>query len=207
MRMSRSDLNTLRALGLYLHEGFLSPIACCQLRRDVQAGAAEAATIIGDGGDVIIDQTVRRAESFDITDAGLRTDVSRQFDTLLPGLAAHYGVALSGYEAPYVVRYPTGGFYRPHTDNDEGGHGSPETSHRKVSCVVFLNGTGPAAQEDSFAGGALAFFRLANRPNSETCKTFLYPEPNLLVAFRSGVCHEVLPVMAGCRWTLVTWFH
>jgi hypothetical protein len=139
--MSRSDLNALRALGLYVHEGFLSPIACRQLRRDVQAGAAEAATIIGDGGDVIVDQTVRRAESFDINDAGLRKDVSRHFDSLLPGLAAHYGVALSGYEAPYVVRYPTGGFYRPHTEC----HGSPETSHRKVSCVVFLNGAGPAA--------------------------------------------------------------
>jgi predicted 2-oxoglutarate/Fe(II)-dependent dioxygenase YbiX len=34
----------------------------------------------------------------------------------------------------------------------------------------------------------------------------LYPEPNLLVAFRSETFHEVLPVAAGVRWTLATWF-
>ena len=204
--MPRSNLEALRALGLFLHEDFLASGACRSLCVDAWAGASEAATIIS-GSDVVVDPSVRRAECFDITEAQLREDVHRQLDAVLPKLAAHYGVALSGYEAPQVVRYPPGGFYRPHTDSDERSHGSAEAYRRKVSCVVFLNGSGPSTRDTSFAGGALAFFRLAERPTSENCKTFLYPEPNLLVAFKSGVYHEVLPVLAGFRWTLVTWFH
>jgi predicted 2-oxoglutarate/Fe(II)-dependent dioxygenase YbiX len=204
--MPRSNLEALRALGLFLDEDFLASEACRRLRDDARAGTSETATIVS-GIDVIVDPGVRRAECFDITEARLREHVHRQLDGVLPRLAAHYGVVLSGYEAPHVVRYPIGGFYRPHVDSDEKSQGAAETCRRKVSCVVFLNGSTPSTRDDSFAGGALAFFRLAERPTSENCKTFLYPEPNLLVAFKSGVYHEVLPVMAGFRWTLVTWFY
>jgi predicted 2-oxoglutarate/Fe(II)-dependent dioxygenase YbiX len=204
--MPLSNLEELRVLGLFLHEDFLPSGACRRLCIDAQAGAPEAATITR-GSDVVVDPSIRRAECFDITEAKLRADVHRQLDAILPKLAAHYGVALSGFEKPQVVRYPAGGFYRPHTDSDEGSHGSAEACRRKVSCVVFLNGSGSSTEDVRFAGGALAFFRLAERPTSENCKTFLYPETNLLVAFKSGVYHEVCAILAGFRWTLVTWFH
>jgi SM-20-related protein len=204
--MPRSELEALRALGLFLSEDFLASGVCRSLCVEAETGDSEAAAIVS-GTDVVVDPSVRRAECFDITEARLREEVHRQLDAVLPRLAAHYGVALSGYEAPQVVRYPTGGFYRPHKDSDDRSHGSADAYRRKVSCVVFLNGSGRSARDTGFAGGALAFFRLAEPPTSENCKTFLYPEPNLLVAFKSEVYHEVLPVMAGFRWTLVTWFY
>jgi SM-20-related protein len=204
--MPRSNLEEFRALGLFLYEAFLPSGACRRLCIDAQAGASEAATITR-GSDVVVDRTVRRADCFDIREAGLQAEVHRQLDAILPKLAAHYGVALSNFEKPQVVRYPAGGFYRPHTDSDDESHGSGETYRRKVSCVVFLNDSASSGEDVRFAGGALAFFRLTDRPTSENCKTFLYPETNLLVAFKSEIYHEVRPILDGFRWTLVTWFY
>jgi hypothetical protein len=98
--MPRSDITALRSLGLFLRTGFLSPTTCHQLRQGARAEVAEAATILGDGGDVIVDQRVRRAESFDIRDASLRREVADQFDAVLPALASHFDLALSDYEPP-----------------------------------------------------------------------------------------------------------
>jgi predicted 2-oxoglutarate/Fe(II)-dependent dioxygenase YbiX len=203
--MSRSDLQALRKLGLYLHEEFLSPTDCRRLLLDAQAGEAEAATIVDKCGNVIVDQGMRRAESFGISDGVLRETVRGRFAALQPNLETYFGVTLVDCEAPYIVRYPIGGFYRPHGDNDCKARASAD--ERKVSCVLFLNGSAAFAKDECFVGGALAFFRLGKNETAEGCKSFLHPIPALLVAFRSATCHEVLPVMAGCRWTLVTWFH
>lgn len=204
--MRRSDFETLRASGLYIKRDFFSPGVCGDLRSEAGARPREAATIVSDG-EVVVDPTVRLAECFDIDDNGLRNEVQCRLVGVRPELAVHFEIDLSSFEPPQVIRYPTGGFYRPHKDNEgRASNELGEVCRRRVSCVVFLNGAGSSASDGGFVGGALAFFRLARSPTAENCKTFLYPEPNLLVAFKSETYHEVLLVAAGVRWTLATWF-
>jgi predicted 2-oxoglutarate/Fe(II)-dependent dioxygenase YbiX len=75
-----------------------------------------------------------------------------------------------------------------------------------VSVVVFLNAQATHPVEETFEGGALAFYGLMKAPGMEHAGIPLEPEAGLLVAFRSDVMHEVSPVTRGERYTLVSWF-
>jgi SM-20-related protein len=200
--MPRPNADELRALGLFLEPDFFTTELCRELRLNFNKEPAQPANIFIDGT-VTTDPSVRRAECRHLV-AVLRANVCSRLDAILPAVAKHYEISLIDYEAPQIVRYSTGGFFRPHIDNALSGDGPAELNHRKVSCVAFLNSSGSSS--DGFIGGALAFFGLGERPSYDHYKTFLYPVEGLLVAFRSNVYHEVLPVMAGERFTLVTWF-
>jgi SM-20-related protein len=202
MEMTREKLEELRGLGLFLAPDFFSPDLCEALRHACDAASTEAASILVNGV-ATVDSSVRHAETSEILDRDLSARAGNRLGSILPTAAKHYGVKLTDYEAPQIVRYRAGRFYRPHIDNDGAESG---TSRRKVSCVVFLNSSGRSTDNAGFVGGALAFFRLAEDPTEDNCKTLLYPTAGLLVAFKSSLYHEVLPVVAGERFTLVTWF-
>jgi SM-20-related protein len=202
-KMPRSNLDELRALGLFLAPEFFAAELCHELRLTIEKVPAQPASIFVDGV-VTADPGVRRADCYDLAAGPLRVNVCSRLDAILPAVAKHYEVPLTGYEAPQIVRYSTGGFFRPHVDNAPSSDGPAELRRRKVSCVAFLNSS--TNSSEGFVGGALAFFRLAEQPSCDNSKTFLYPVTGLLVAFRSDVYHEVLPVMANERFALVTWF-
>jgi SM-20-related protein len=201
----RSNLDVLRTLGLFLIPDFFPTTLCRELRLAVERWPAEAAYIFAEGV-ASVDERVRRAESCDISEAAPSISVCDRLKAVLPTIATHFGVPLTSYEPPQIVRYRVGGYYRPHVDASRSSAGPAVLRHRTVSCVVFLNGSEDAADNANFVGGALAFFRLVEPPTFDNCKTFLYPVSGLLVAFRSSIYHEVLPVIAGERFTLVTWF-
>src|SRR5205085_9991991 len=70
---------------------------------------------------------------------------------------------------------------------------------RRVSIVIFLNA-------GDYEGGALTFYGLVDDPSWKTFGFALEATPGLLVAFPSHVRHEVTPVTAGDRYTVVDWF-
>ncbi|HET6851381.1 MAG TPA: 2OG-Fe(II) oxygenase, partial [Pyrinomonadaceae bacterium] len=73
---------------------------------------------------------------------------------------------------------------------------------RRISIVVFLNGSSTEPQADCFCGGALTFY-----DEKDATRSFdLSGETGLLVAFRADTFHEVLPVTSGERFTIITWF-
>jgi predicted 2-oxoglutarate/Fe(II)-dependent dioxygenase YbiX len=196
------DPGGLRRLGLFVVERFLDEALLARLLDLGRSGPAEAARVlVGEAG--LVDGRVRRAGQLRLTDV-LLAQVGRLLDALLPELAEHFAVRLSGYQLPQLIRYTAGDFYRAHTDNHPGG--PPELAARKVSCVAFLNGHTLPVSAGGFVGGALAFYRLTPRPTPDDCRTLLRPEPGLLVAFPSGLYHEVWPVLEGERYTLVTWY-
>jgi len=87
----------------------------------------------------------------------------------------------SGYD---LLRYQEGGYYIQHTDNFK-------TQPRTVSMSFNLN--------DDYIGGEFAFFdremQIRTRPGSVVVfpSNFMYP-------------HEVMPVIKGTRYSIVTWF-
>ena len=87
----------------------------------------------------------------------------------------------TGYQ---LLRYETGQFYTQHTD-------SYEKHFRCISCSFALN--------DEYEGGEFAFFdrkttiRLPKGAAIMFPSNFMYP-------------HEILPVLSGTRYSVVTWF-
>ena len=197
----QDQLDELRSLGLFLKADFLDRDLCATLRQAGAAQCIEPASILVNGN-AAVDSRIRHAETADIRDRGLDAEIRCHLESIMPAISKQYGTDLAHYEDPQIIRYQPGGFYRPHIDDDE----RTGMVRRKVSCVVFLNTSGRSAGDGVFTGGALSFFRLPSNVTEENCRTLLYPTTGLLVAFKSSVYHEVLPVLEGERFTLVTWF-
>jgi Rps23 Pro-64 3,4-dihydroxylase Tpa1-like proline 4-hydroxylase len=87
----------------------------------------------------------------------------------------------TGYD---LLRYQTGEFYTQHTD-------SFVHQQRSVSCSLSLN--------DDYTGGEFAFF---NR------EIVIRPKIGSVIVFPSNFMypHEIMPVIEGTRYSIITWY-
>jgi predicted 2-oxoglutarate/Fe(II)-dependent dioxygenase YbiX len=105
-------------------------------------------------------------------------EVLRRYHAHFPRCQVERG---TGFE---LLRYRTGGFYRQHTDSF---HHAP----RELACSFLLN--------DDFEGGEFAFFDRTRRFAMRQGDAILFPA-NFMYP------HEIVPVTAGVRYAIVTWF-
>lgn len=104
-----------------------------------------------------------------------------------------FNTRLRWFEAPQVLRYTSGGYYRPHCDSDgwnkEKQVWEPALD-RHLSLLIYL--------DDDYDGGELVF------PNFDFK---LNPRSGLLVAFPSDhrYLHGAMPVLFGHRHAIVSW--
>jgi predicted 2-oxoglutarate/Fe(II)-dependent dioxygenase YbiX len=87
----------------------------------------------------------------------------------------------TGYD---LLRYQTGGFYKVHTD-------SATDTMRTLSCSFILN--------DDYEGGGWEFFNGEIKLNPPKGSAIVFPS-NFLYP------HAITPVIAGTRFSIVTWF-
>ena len=188
----------LRDLGVFARPGFLDGATCSRIRAAMDRGVVEAAEIYAGG--YVVDENVRR--TFDVeVDATAVGVVERAFAAVRPEVSDFFGVALGAAEGPGFLRYPPGGFYRAHRDQLDGP--AVECS-RRVSLVLFL--TSASGQGDGRCeGGSLRLYGVAD-PAREAVSLDIVPAEGTLIAFRSHVLHEVLPVIRGVRDAIVDWF-
>jgi len=85
----------------------------------------------------------------------------------------------SGYE---ILKYETGGFYKKHTDDVMG-------TPRRIAISILLN--------EEYQGGEFQFF--------EDYK--VQGGTGTAIAFPANYCypHEVLPILEGTRYSIITW--
>ena len=173
------------SLHLFAIDHFLCPDECAALREALLAAPAIDATVARGGGEYHIDDALRRTRR-----VGMAEDAERQFvdrlEAVRDAVAAHFAVALSETEKPQFLLYREGDFFVRHADRDRAG-----TNRRAVSVIVFVN--------DDYEGGALRFF-------GEDLAINITPTAGQLIAFRSDAVHDVEPVKAGLRFTIVSWF-
>lgn len=146
----------------------------------------------------VIDGDVVRAPNFD---AKRRRDLSvtdPEVITLLQGIVGRR-VLQEMYRAfqvkmTYVEEFKLGcyeaknsGFFRAHRDNT-----TPATRHRQFAMTLNLN-------SDDFEGGELRF--------PEYGSGLYKPETGEAIVFSCTLMHEVMPVRAGRRYTLLSFFH
>jgi predicted 2-oxoglutarate/Fe(II)-dependent dioxygenase YbiX len=197
-----------RDLGLFLIPGFISEPECRELI-DIMSGAPKRPGQANIGsGKSHVDETWRSVGDAKVPeDANAR--VLRTVLDLHPALEKHFRIPLEwGGEGPDYLVYQTGDFFKPHVDNYEDRPGpNSRVLRRRVAIVLFLNRHSREQREDCFGGGLLNFYGLLEGPQWKSCPLGLEAEPGLLVAFPSGLMHEVTPVTFGVRYSVLTGFH
>ncbi len=189
-------------LGFFVRRDFLDRDSCERLIAEVNESPREPCLVVRKGVDSVLDQRTR-ATSSALVPRTTRLRLKQRFVELTSQLEAHFGTPLAGSETPGFLVYETGAFFATHADT--GPDDPPEIRARRVSAILFLNGPSGHAT-DGYSGGTLRFHRVLDGPEWEACPLPFDPEPGTLLAFRSHVVHEVLPVTCGRRLTVVTWF-
>jgi predicted 2-oxoglutarate/Fe(II)-dependent dioxygenase YbiX len=121
---------------------------------------------------------------------------------LKPSFEQKFSILLSDYEGPQFLIYGPGDFFKLHRDLPSASQNHPDK--RKISITLFLNDGAHNVVKDEFQGGQLVL----NCPQEKGFVQMpLRSVAGALVAFHSDLFHEVKPVIAGERITLVGWFH
>lgn len=106
----------------------------------------------------------------------------------------HFGFDLDVVDGLQYTKYNSDKkqHYRWHTDNYIGREGY----QRKLSCTLMLT------EPDQYEGGELLLNTNGNQDQPDSFK----PKRGDIIFFRSHLPHQVSPVTAGERVSLVTWF-
>src|SRR5579862_1657233 len=174
-----------RRLGLFVIDDFLSLEDCKRLCSEMSDATSEAGTIVREGASGLLDENTRRVRSAKVPkDTWL--SVREQLSSIEPLLEQHFKIALDReFHGPDFLIYREGGFYTPHRDTSSN---SPDcVSERRVSAVIFLNGSSEEPKPGSFGGVALTFHGLIEEPGWQKCAFDLDPNAGLLIAFRSDI--------------------
>jgi len=127
--------------------------------------------------------------------------VMRRLTAYRESLEEHFKVSLSGCEDPQFLRYRVGDFFVAHQDGNTGLTRLDTDRSRRISLTIFLNHQSERPEPNAYCGGSLVF---SDWRNGAECR--LAGEAGTLVAFRSEVTHEVVPVTDGERYSIVSWY-
>jgi predicted 2-oxoglutarate/Fe(II)-dependent dioxygenase YbiX len=191
-------------LGLFIIRGFLAADECERLRLEARSAETSPALVVKRNG-VSLDEETRRTQCVCVPAASVAF-VYERLMKLKPDLESHYGVGLGSCEQPQFLVYREGDFFVPHQDTGDHPDHPLDVRRREVSVVLFLNDQALHPGPDVFGGGSLTFFDLSEATTWSTCRVSVTGERGLLVAFPSGLFHQVMKIHHGERFTVVSWF-
>jgi len=177
-----------------------------QLQTEMQAVSHECAAVV-DGSSKVerVKQMSRQTRDARVS---LTTSDQVQFHlrSLQPQLENHFQVRLSDCEKPQFLIYKPGDFFRPHRDGEDNAAKPEYINKRRVSVVVFLNDQTEESRPETYSGGSLTLYGVMSNPRWRNYGFQLKGNAGLLIAFRSELFHEVSEVIAGERYTIVSWY-
>lgn len=199
-----------------LIEGFLSPEACAEIAAyTFEQGESERARVKKNFRGVVIpevEEAIRKTAIYKLPEP-LLEGYHLSFAHHQKRIEDYFSTPLTTATEVQALEYTKGGFYIKHADdsndlvNDRGEtvgfvQVAPE---RKITTVLFV--TSHAARDADglhFSGGELMFNYLFN---ADGTPVRLRPKAGDMIVFPSNplYSHEVLPVEAGYRLTLVQW--
>lgn len=160
--------------------------ACASITAAMDRGRSSPAEIVAGG--YRVDEGIRRSLDVEVDD-----DVVRAVQTSVNGVrdevAWFFHTTLTADEGPGFLRYAQGGFYAPHRDSLPN---ADADFPRRIAVVLFVT---------ACEGGSLRIYPPTVPPVD------FAPAAGTLVAFPATWLHEVLPVTAGVRDTIVDWFY
>jgi len=191
--------------GLFVVEGFFDRDLCSRVRTDIRAGSPLVATIGSAGPEFVVNREIRRVNQVEVSEASTELVKSRLIG-IKPDLEDHFRVTLASCQEPQFLHYVTGDFYQCHRDGRSDPNASSTSRSRRISAVIFLNGTSTEPREAMYGGGALTFYELFDDPIGRSLGFPLEAEEGLLIAFRADVPHSVTAVTHGDRYTIASWY-
>ena len=204
MTSTASPNKLLKALGLYMSDGFLSREECLELTTVMRSAKGVPASVYTSDNAFAVRPGTRRARSVDVT-AAIERRMRERFDRIRGALSRHFGLVLEACETPQYLVYEEGAFFRVHRDRRRESATPLEDSSREVSVVVLLSRPDPAHGGD-YDGGELRFFDLIEAAEWRGLGIVCEAEPGRLIAFRADTLHEVATITRGCRCAIATWF-
>ena len=192
-------MNAMTA-GIMVIDGVLDEDACAKIRQAMDLGAPEAAEILD--RTIELQEDVRRTSHIEV-DAVTFERLERTLDGQRNRIEQFFGLRLPSREGMSLLRYTTGGFFKPHRDH---GHVEawPDAARRRVSLVLFLCSSREMDAHGTFTGGALRLYPEPSDDRQASAQD-IHPRAGTLVAFLSTTLHEVTPVRDGIRDTVVDW--
>ena len=185
---------------LYLVNNFFDVESCRELIAEMRSSPASPAVTYGQESSGEVNKRVRKVTRAQPPEKTI-TRVTQRLMDHRERIAEHFGVSLSRCEEPQFLCYRTGDFFVAHQDGNTGLVSLDTDKSRLVSVSIFLNRQSEELEADSYGGGSLVFSDWRSNKRFE-----LAGEAGKLVAFRSELTHEVVPVMHGERYSIVSWF-
>lgn len=180
---------------LLVVDHFLDAETRAALLRELESASGAEAEVYGSSAGGAVDARTRSTKKL-VVARGTREMVRTALSSVQRTLEKHFAVALTSFEEPQFLRYQAGDFFVAHQDGN-----TPlirdDTRHRRVSVVVFLS------EESAYSGGSLV---LHGRYPDFDEHHHVPAAPGSLIAFSSETTHEVTPLTAGHRYTIVSWF-
>lgn len=199
-----------------LIENALPPAACRKIaaycRNASEAEAARIKSLRLGVVDPAVNETIRKTAIHALPDA-LLEDYHRAFALHQETIESFFHIALTTATTVQALEYTEGAFYIKHADDsnellDDLGETAgfiQVAPQRKITTVLFATShSDTEGDSEHFSGGELRFNYLYD---AEGDPVTLRPRAGDMVVFPSNplFSHEVLPVKAGYRLSLVQW--
>ncbi|WP_435105130.1 2OG-Fe(II) oxygenase [Arhodomonas sp. AD133] len=204
-----SRIRCYGARGIFAWRDVLTPEAsrrlCCRMKR-----AGGDAARVNRGGTPVVDPAYRRTRVVSM-DEHARRHALDVLEGMASELSRYAGEPLGPCQPPIFLAYSPGDYFRPHCDNADDPRQPLHVRSRRLTVVLFLNGPRPRGSgqcrgDEGFSGGELVLYCTMPEPSWEDFYTVVHARPGTLVAFPADTFHEVTPLTAGRRYSIVTWF-
>src|ERR1041384_368532 len=182
---------------LFVVPQFFEPDLCETMLAELRTLAGHSATLYGRNTTGFIDERARKTIRLDPADETIKLVITRLWECK-DAVEKYFGVTLKECEQPQFLRYREGDFFVAHQDGNTGML-NLDPEQRLISTVIFLSRQSEQPEAEAYCGGSLVF-------SSMTDRVRIPSEPNMLVAFRSEMTHEVTPVTHGERYSIASWY-
>ena len=204
--MLRND--RLIELGVFIKENFLSNEELNSvLSRLYHAESRQTLVLKKNRAEKVQAQLSKSIRQTEELKANLITTtlLEKRLSAIKPSLENYFDLQLNGDQGFLFYRYKKGNFFKAHRDNSKDTNAPDFFRQRRVSIIIFLNKMASSPLHNCYCGGSLVFYGLIGDPQWQSFGFNFSGKPGTLVAFRSDVLHEVKPVTAGERYTVVNW--
>lgn len=143
------------------------------------------------------EKQIRKSQDLDVPVSD-RQMLKFRLEQAAATLFQHFQIQASRQEQAQFLRYLPGDYFKAHRDWTD----QEIYRDRILSLVLFLN---DHSDPEGFKGGRFSFLLPHPADSERLLGVPIYPQTGLLIAFRPQLLHEVSPVTAGQRYTVVTW--